>query len=176
MKARMIAFMGQNHDLYSSRLQREKGEWNFLAKLTAACRCHSQEVMAFGGGGSDSAKASAISRRPNTTAVNEVTANGDDGGDGNESDPERPSILKVRQTTPTASAHNATAYTPGKSRILRMSEVTVRTGYSRASIYGLMRTGQFPISFKLGARAIGFLETEIDQWIESRINARGESK
>ncbi|AXE97742.1 dipicolinate synthase [Paraburkholderia hospita] len=57
-----------------------------------------------------------------------------------------------------------------------MSEVTVRSGYSRASIYGLMRAGHFPASFKLGARAIGFLESEIDEWIESRISARAEFK
>ncbi|WP_236674080.1 AlpA family phage regulatory protein [Paraburkholderia hospita] len=174
MKARVIAFTGQSHDLYFSRLQREKCEWHCLTEKTAS-KCYAGKAIASVVGGSASAKAPATARRPNSNAAAAVTASGDDGGD---SDPERPpaALFNVPQATPTAPARNTAASTHGKSRILRMSEVTVRSGYSRASIYGLMRAGHFPASFKLGARAIGFLESEIDEWIESRISARAEFK
>ncbi|HDW0472828.1 helix-turn-helix transcriptional regulator [Escherichia coli] len=50
-----------------------------------------------------------------------------------------------------------------------MSEVLKRTGYSKAWVYALMSRGQFPQSVKIGARAIAFIESEIDDWIDQRI-------
>lgn len=44
-------------------------------------------------------------------------------------------------------------------------------GYGRATIYRLMATGQFPRSYSLGARAVAWLESEIDAWIEARVKA-----
>ncbi|EGO8631347.1 TPA: AlpA family transcriptional regulator, partial [Escherichia coli] len=49
------------------------------------------------------------------------------------------------------------------------SEVLKRTGYSKAWVYALMSRGQFPQSVKIGARAIAFIESEIDDWIDQRI-------
>ncbi|EOJ6163489.1 TPA: dipicolinate synthase [Escherichia coli] len=51
----------------------------------------------------------------------------------------------------------------------RLSEVLKRTGYSKAWVYALMSRGQFPQSVKIGARAIAFIESEIDDWIDQRI-------
>jgi prophage regulatory protein len=39
----------------------------------------------------------------------------------------------------------------------------------------MMRSGKFPASVKLGARAIGFVESEIDGWIAERIGKRAEA-
>ncbi|WP_407059883.1 helix-turn-helix transcriptional regulator [Escherichia coli] len=50
-----------------------------------------------------------------------------------------------------------------------ISEVLKRTGYSKAWVYALMSRGQFPQSVKIGARAIAFIESEIDDWIDQRI-------
>ena len=56
-------------------------------------------------------------------------------------------------------------------RFLRLAEVRNRVGYGRATIYRLMETGQFPRSYSLGARAVAWLESEIDAWIEARVKA-----
>ena len=69
-----------------------------------------------------------------------------------------------------------------KNRLIRLPEVLRRTGYGRTSIYRKMEEGSFPRSVKLGgpledpeafdSRAVAWIEYEIDQWIESRIEER----
>ena len=69
-----------------------------------------------------------------------------------------------------------------KHRFIRLPEVMSRTGYGRTSIYRKMEDGSFPKSLKLGgppkdpnefdSRAVAWIEEEVDQWIESRIEAR----
>jgi prophage regulatory protein len=59
--------------------------------------------------------------------------------------------------------------------LIRLSEVQRRTGYSKAWIYRLLRESRFPKSVKIGARAIAFVESEVDDWINQRIaESRGE--
>ncbi|HFD0435065.1 TPA: helix-turn-helix transcriptional regulator [Escherichia coli] len=53
--------------------------------------------------------------------------------------------------------------------LIRLTEVQRRTGYSKAWIYRLMGQGKFPESVKIGSRAIAFVESEIDEWINQRI-------
>ena len=53
-------------------------------------------------------------------------------------------------------------------RILRLPEVIKRTGRSRSSIYSDMSVGEFPNSVKLGARAVGWTESSINQWIDDK--------
>ncbi|WP_446926107.1 helix-turn-helix transcriptional regulator [Klebsiella pneumoniae] len=58
--------------------------------------------------------------------------------------------------------------------LIRLSEVRRRTGYSKAWIYRLISENRFPQPIKIGARAIAFVEGEIDE-IERRIaDSRGE--
>lgn len=57
-------------------------------------------------------------------------------------------------------------------RFLRLAEVRNRVGYGRASIYRLMAVGQFPRCHSLGARAVAWLESDIDAWIQSRVGGR----
>jgi prophage regulatory protein len=52
-------------------------------------------------------------------------------------------------------------------RILRLPEVKAKTGFARSTIYALMASGEFPSSIRIGARAVGWLESDIDQWIET---------
>jgi len=61
------------------------------------------------------------------------------------------------------------AKTHSKSRIIRWPEVHERVGYCRTNIYYLIQSGDFPVPIKLGSRAIGWLESDIEKWIESRI-------
>jgi len=51
--------------------------------------------------------------------------------------------------------------------ILRLPIVISRTGLSRATIYLKISQGQFPQPISLGARAVGWWESEIDSWLDS---------
>lgn len=57
-------------------------------------------------------------------------------------------------------------------RILRLPEVEQRTGKKHASIYAAIAAGTFPAPIPLGKRAVGWLEDEIDLWLEARIAER----
>ena len=59
--------------------------------------------------------------------------------------------------------------------ILRLPETIKRTGKSRSSIYLDIKSGTFPQPIKLGVRSIGFVESEIDDWIENTIRASREN-
>ena len=72
-------------------------------------------------------------------------------------------------------------HTPQK-RFIRLPEVLSRTGFGRTTIYRKMEDGSFPKSLKLGgppidpnvfdSSAIAWIEDEVEQWIESRIDER----
>ena len=72
-----------------------------------------------------------------------------------------------------------------QKRLIRLPEVLSRTGYGRTTIYRKMEDGSFPRSVKLGgppidpnvfdSRAIAWIEDEVEQWIESRIDERDSS-
>lgn len=49
--------------------------------------------------------------------------------------------------------------------ILRLPAVKARTGLSRSTVYQFMSRNQFPQPVHLGSRAIGWLESEIEDWI-----------
>lgn len=54
-------------------------------------------------------------------------------------------------------------------RILRMKQLIERTQLSRATLYVLMATDPtFPRKIKLTARTVGWLESDVNLWIESR--------
>jgi prophage regulatory protein len=54
-------------------------------------------------------------------------------------------------------------------RILRLPQVCKMTGLRRSFVYELQAERRFPQSIKLGARAVGWLEGEIQAWISARI-------
>lgn len=53
--------------------------------------------------------------------------------------------------------------------LLRLPEVMRRVGLSRSVIYERIRRGAFPKPVNLGGHAVGWLESEINQWINSRV-------
>lgn len=59
--------------------------------------------------------------------------------------------------------------------ILRLPQVKQRIGISRSAIYDAIKNGSFPDSISLGARAVGWLESDIDSWLNSRIEASKKS-
>lgn len=59
--------------------------------------------------------------------------------------------------------------------LIRLPEVQRRTGYSKAWIYRLISQKRFPSAVKIGVRAIAFIESEVDEWVNQRIaESRGE--
>ena len=59
------------------------------------------------------------------------------------------------------------------ANFIRLPTVKSRTGLSRSSIYSKIRDETFPSPIPLGERAVGWIEAEVDSWIEARIeNAR----
>lgn len=53
--------------------------------------------------------------------------------------------------------------------LLRLPKVEATTGYKRSTIYKLIREGKFPAPIYLGDRATAWVESEINDWIQSRI-------
>ena len=55
--------------------------------------------------------------------------------------------------------------------ILRLPTVMARTGLSRSTIYLRISEGNFPKPVSLGGRAVGWIESEIEDYLQSRIRA-----
>jgi len=55
------------------------------------------------------------------------------------------------------------------SKILRLNQVQEVTGLGRSLIYQLQSQNLFPQSIKIGIRAVGWVESEVQQWIAKRI-------
>jgi len=56
--------------------------------------------------------------------------------------------------------------------MLKLKEVQKLTGLSRSSIYAYIDKGLFPAQVKLGLRSVAWVESEIESWVDSKINAR----
>jgi prophage regulatory protein len=57
-------------------------------------------------------------------------------------------------------------------KFLRLPEVRSRVPYSRATIYRLISSGEFPRPYGLGAHAVAWRESDIIAWIEKRTERR----
>jgi prophage regulatory protein len=54
------------------------------------------------------------------------------------------------------------------AQLLRLPQVLARVGLRTTRLYQLIGDGSFPAPVKLGARAIAFVEREVDAWIEAQ--------
>ena len=76
-------------------------------------------------------------------------------------------------------ARNESAIREAKEiRILRRKQVEARTGLSRSSIYARLRQNPkrpgdydptFPSPVSVGAKAVGWIEAEIDAWLTAQV-------
>ena len=59
---------------------------------------------------------------------------------------------------------------PASVRIIRLAKVIAKMDVSEAKLFDMIAKGIFPQPFKIvpGGRAVGWLESEVDQWIISR--------
>jgi len=55
--------------------------------------------------------------------------------------------------------------------ILRLPAVKTRTGLSRSTTYLRVSQGRFPKPVSLGMRAVGWVESEIQEWLQRQIEA-----
>lgn len=62
--------------------------------------------------------------------------------------------------------------------IIRRKQVEARTGLSRSSIYAKMKRNPkrpgdfdptFPTSISVGAKAVGWIESELDDWLTAQV-------
>ena len=55
-------------------------------------------------------------------------------------------------------------------QVARLPAVEAKTGIKKTKIYKLMREGKFPPCLNLGGgRAVGWLEEDLDKWIQQQI-------
>jgi prophage regulatory protein len=60
------------------------------------------------------------------------------------------------------------------STILRVDETARRCGLSRSMLFALKAKGDFPQSVRLTSRTFGFVEAEVEAWIQKRVaDSRG---
>lgn len=57
-------------------------------------------------------------------------------------------------------------------KFLRLPQVIEMTGLSRSTIYLRMKEGTFPKSYKVGKYSVGWLESDINEWVIAIVNAR----
>lgn len=58
------------------------------------------------------------------------------------------------------------------SSVLRRGDVERVTGLSRSTIYDYMARGRFPRPIRLSGKSVGWLESEVGEWIKARIAER----
>jgi prophage regulatory protein len=61
-------------------------------------------------------------------------------------------------------------------KILRLKDVIDITGLSRSTLYLYIAEGRFPKPVSLGDRCVGWVESEVHDWILARIAERDEGK
>ncbi len=57
------------------------------------------------------------------------------------------------------------------TRIIGLREVLSRTSMSRSTVYALQKIGEFPKSVSITDRRVGFVESEIDDWLKAKIES-----
>lgn len=62
------------------------------------------------------------------------------------------------------------------SKILRLKDIKTKFGLSKSSIYSLISNGYFPRGFKIGVRAVGWLEPEIERVLSARAAGKTEEQ
>ena len=60
--------------------------------------------------------------------------------------------------------------------ILRLPAVKGRIGLSRSSIYQLVGESRFPRPTALASRAVGWLESKVDEWLAAQVEKSRQPK
>jgi len=60
-------------------------------------------------------------------------------------------------------------------RVLRLKDVIEKTGLARSTIYKYLDAGTFPKPIPLGGRSVGWVDSEVHEWILKKIESRDRS-
>lgn len=66
----------------------------------------------------------------------------------------------------------ASRVTLPRLEVLRLPDVCRITGLCRSSIYQLEADQRFPRRIKVGARSVGWIDQEVQEWLAARARAR----
>lgn len=55
-------------------------------------------------------------------------------------------------------------------KIIRRKEVEARIGLACSTIYAMIADNKFPRPVRIGRRAVGWLEEDIQNWLDAKIN------
>ena len=58
------------------------------------------------------------------------------------------------------------------TKVLRKKDIREKLGLSDVTIWRMERDGDFPQRIKIGPNSVGWIESEVDQWIEQRAAER----
>lgn len=61
-------------------------------------------------------------------------------------------------------------------KLLRKKPTLEQTGLTHSSLYELIKKGQFPKPVKLSEKSVAWVESEIQEWIQNRIELRGDTE
>lgn len=61
-------------------------------------------------------------------------------------------------------------------RIIRLKEVIDSTGLARSTIYKYIAENTFPKSVSLGDRCVGWVDSEVHDWILARVEERDQAE
>ncbi|SOE66790.1 transcriptional regulator, AlpA family [Burkholderia sp. D7] len=153
---------------FLGRRSRERSEFALLAEGRKSCRADKSIPGVSGGAVADVDACDAASGdgAPDAASGGNSDDGGDDGGDPDRrSDQNRAARRHPAKETPALSSANP-------PRFLRLKEVMHRTGYGRSSIYAHVLGGKFPHPVSLGGRAVGWVESEVTQWMADCVAAR----
>lgn len=57
---------------------------------------------------------------------------------------------------------------------IRRKALEAKLGLSCSTIYAMMAEGKFPRPIKIGRRAVGWRDTDIQAWVRSKVDAANE--
>ncbi|WP_040628249.1 helix-turn-helix transcriptional regulator [Mucilaginibacter paludis] len=55
-------------------------------------------------------------------------------------------------------------------KIMRLPEVIYNTGLARSTIYQKIAAAKFPAPITLGPKSVGWLQSDVQNWIQEKIN------
>ena len=77
-----------------------------------------------------------------------------------------------KSSDPRASETGVTPIRVRPIRVLRLAQVLEMTGLGKTTIYELQSAGKFPRSVKITAHSVGWMEDEVQSWLEERMALR----
>ena len=76
--------------------------------------------------------------------------------------------LCAAATTSSSRTTTTSSAAPSPLRALRIAEVSQRVGLGRSSVWRMVKDGEFPKPRQLTSHAVGWLESEVEDWLMNR--------